>query len=287
MENIISILLFISIFLMVNAILYIYILKDQEIVKRMNYYLDIEDKYKLKKGNKEKSDGIKNALKNSNEYIRGIMKKGLPGKDQKKINQKLTAAGVTLKPEEFLMSKIFFSAICGFLFYIVFGFVFIAPVGMVLGFLLPEIWLKNKRTKRVQKFNDGLADMITTIIGSLKAGYSFMQALKTVAEESESPIKEEINTLLNELNYGISMEEALNNLKERMPSTDLELMIHSVLIQRQIGGNLSIILEVIVNTIRERKKLERQVRTLDCTRKTFRTYNCCTSGSYWISYSSL
>lgn len=262
MENIISILLFISIFLMVNAILYIYILKDQEIVKRMNYYLDIEDEYKLKKGNKVKSDGIKNILKNSNEYIRGIMKKRLPGKDQKKINQKLIAAGVTIKPEEFLMSKIFFSAICGFLFYILFGFVLIAPVGMFLGFLLPEIWLKNKSTKRVQMFNDGLADMITTIIGSLKAGYSFMQALKTVAEESESPIKEEINTLVNELNYGITMEESLNNLKERMPSTDLELLIHSVLIQRQIGGNLSIILEVIVNTIRERKKLERQVRTL-------------------------
>jgi tight adherence protein B len=262
MDNIISILLFISIFLMVNALLYIYMLKDKEIEKRMNYYLNIEERYKVRNEEKVKADNFKGFMKNSNEGIRGIIKKGVPGKDQKKIIQKLAAAGVTIKPEEFLMSKIFFAVFGGFLFYLVFSAAIIAPLGMILGYMLPETWLTNKKRRRVDKFNDELADMITTIIGSLKAGYSFSQALKTVAEESESPVKEEIQTMINELNYGITMEEALNNLKDRMPSADLELMIHSVLIQRQIGGNLSVILEVIVSTIRERKKLERQVRTL-------------------------
>lgn len=262
MENLISILLFISVFLMINALLFSYLLKNKEIEKRMNYYLNIEDKYKMSREKKVKSDNLKGFLRNSNENIREIMKKGLPGKDQKKIKQKLIAAGVVLKPEEFLMSKVFCAAICGFVFHLVFGFLITAPVGMIVGLFLPEIWIANRRRRRLEKFNDGLGDMITTIIGSLKAGYSFSQALKTVAEESESPIKEEIETLLNELNYGMTMEEALNNLKERMLSTDLELMIHSVLIQRQIGGNLSIILQVIVNTIRERKKLERQIITL-------------------------
>jgi tight adherence protein B len=262
MENIISILLFISTFLMVNALFFIYVLKDKEIEKRMNYYLNIEDIYKMKNEKKVKSDNFKGFLRNSNEGIRQIMKKGVPGKDQKKVVQKLTAAGLNLKPEEFLMSKFFFAVFAGFLFYIVFGVAIIAPAGMVLGFFVPEVWLSNKKRRRVEKFNDGLADMITTIIGSLKAGYSFSQALKTVSEESESPVKEEIKNLLNELNYGIAIEEAFDNLNDRMPSTDLELMIHSVMIQRQIGGNLSIILEVIVNTIRERKKLERQVKTL-------------------------
>lgn len=259
MVNIISILLFVSIFLMVNAILYIYMLKDKEMENRMNYFLDIEGRYKEKKA---KSDDLKGFMKNSNEGIRIMMKKGIPGKDQKKIKQRLVASGVTIKPEEFLMSKVFFSVFGGLLFYLVFGFAITVTVGMIVGFFMPEIWLTNKKRRRVDMFNDGLADMLTIIIGSLKTGYSFSQAMKTVSEESESPTKEEIQTLINELNYGISMEEALNNLKERMPSTDLELMIHSVLIQRQIGGNLSIILEVIINTIRERKKLERQVRTL-------------------------
>lgn len=264
MENIISILLFISIFLMVNALLYIYLLKDKEVMNRMNYYLDIESRYKNRRNsnNKEKINDFKGFLKNGNENLREILKRGIPGKDQKKIKQKLEAAGVQLKPEEFVMSKVFFAVFGGFLFYLVLGFAITAPAGMILGYLIPEYWMSAKKRKRIEKFNDGLADMITTIIGSLRAGYSFSQALKTVAEESESPVKEEIQTLMNEMNYGISMDEGLENLRIRMPSTDLELLIHSVLIQRQIGGNLSTILEVIVNTIRERKKLERQVRTL-------------------------
>jgi tight adherence protein B len=247
---------------MANALLFIYMLKDKEIEKRMNYYLNIEDRYKTRNEKKAKSDNFMGVLKNSNEGIRQILKKGVLGKDQKKIIQKLAAAGVKMKPEEFLMAKVFFAVFGGFLFYLVFGVAIIAPVGVVLGFFIPAVWISSQKRRRIEKFNDGLSDMITTRIGSLKAGYSFSQALKTVAEESETPIKEEIQTLLNELNYGINMEEALNNLKDRMPSTDLELLVHSVLIQRQIGGNLSIILEVIVSTIRERKKLERQVRTL-------------------------
>lgn len=113
----------------------------------------------------------------------------------------------------------------------------------------------------MQKFNDELPDMINTIIGSIKSGYSLPQAMKTVSEENEPPISDEIKVLLKELNYGISMEDALNNLYIRMPSMDLQIMIHAILIQRQVGGNLSSILEILTQTIRERKKVERQVRT--------------------------
>ena len=101
-----------------------------------------------------------------------------------------------------------------------------------------------------------------TIVGSLKAGYSFVQAMKTVAEECESPVKEEVIAFLKETSYGITMEDALNNLKLRMPSNDLDLMIQAILIQRQVGGNLSMILEVIVKTIKERNSIDRHVRSL-------------------------
>lgn len=160
------------------------------------------------------------------------------------------------------MARIFFAVVTGSVFYLVFKNIFFLIVGIILGFFIPKIWLNSKRKRRIQRFNDSLPDMLTTIVGSLKAGYSFSQALKTVAEESEPPMKDEIRTLINEMNYGISMEESFNNLKERMPSTDLELMIHSILIQRQIGGNLAQILGIIINTIRERNKLEKHVRTL-------------------------
>jgi tight adherence protein B len=131
-----------------------------------------------------------------------------------------------------------------------------------VGLLLPKIWVGAKRKSRVKVFNDALPDMITTIIGSLKAGFSFTQAMKTVSEESEPPVKDEVLIFLKEMSYGISMEEALNNLKTRMPSNDLDLMIQAILIQRQVGGNLSMILEVIVKTIRERNEIDRHLRSL-------------------------
>lgn len=262
MVNLVSIFLFIFIFMFITGVLYFFLLKNEEIKKRLNYYLDIENRYKKSKDDKIHQENFKDFFKNFNEFIRQILKKGIPGRDRERINQLMISAGATLKPEEYVMMRFFFAVVFGAICYVQFNNLFFLIAGLVVGYFLPKIWLNRKKKKRIEKFNAGLADMITTIIGSLKSGYSFSQAMKIVAEESESPIKDEIQTLLNELNYGITMEEALNNLKRRMPSMELELMIHATLIQRQIGGNLSNILEVIVDTIRQREKLQRHVRTL-------------------------
>ena len=122
--------------------------------------------------------------------------------------------------------------------------------------------LRKKEKERIDRFNEGLTDMITTIIGSLRAGFSFPQALKTVVDEAVPPIKDEMGSVLKEMQYGSSIEDSLNNLKERMPSDDLDLMIQAIVIQRQVGGNLATVLEKIVETIRDRTKIQRQIRTL-------------------------
>jgi tight adherence protein B len=134
--------------------------------------------------------------------------------------------------------------------------------GVIAGYSLPRWWISRKQRMRMVEFNDGLLDMLTTIIGSLRAGFSFMQALRTVVDESEGPIREESEIVLKEMQYGTSMEDALNEWKERMPSEDLDLMIQAILIQRQIGGNLAVVLETIVQTIRDRLRIQRQVTTL-------------------------
>ena len=262
MDNIVSIFFFLAIFMFITGLLYNFLLRNKDIQNRFNYYLDIEKKHKINKEEKKSSESLKEVLKNSNEIIRTFLKKVISGGDQKKLNQLIISAGIKIKPEEYVMYRFFTAALMGGIFYLLFNNLILLIVGLIIGFILPRIWINGKVKRKVLKFNDGLADMITTIIGALKSGYSFSQAMKTVAEESETPIKEEIETLIHELNYGITMEEALNNLYSRMPSVDLELMIQATLIQRQIGGNLSTILEIIVETIRERKKLERHVRTL-------------------------
>lgn len=191
-----------------------------------------------------------------------IQKKVLTKEKNTRLETKLAQAGLPLKPEEYILFQWILTAFIGGLFYLILEqFVFIL-VGGIIGFLLPKWYLRKKQRERVSKFNDGLADMITTIVGSLRAGFSFPQALKSVVEEASSPIRDEMESVLKEMQYGKNIEDALNDLKERMPSEDLDLMIQAILIQRQVGGNLATVLDKIVETIRDRTKIHRQISTL-------------------------
>lgn len=258
MKDLLSIFYFLFAFLLTTGGFYYFVLADRRIEKRLHYYLDINKKYKSMKKKKQRTPRASGSLKSLNEFIKGK----LTDEDQEKIEQILKSAGLTMGAEEYIMMRLFLMFIVGGIAYFIFGNILILIPGGIIGYISPRIWLDKKRKRRIQSFNEGLPDMITTIIGSLRSGYSFSQAMKTVSEECESPVKEEITILLKEMSYGIAMEEALNSLNERMPSNDLELMIQAILIQRQVGGNLSNVLEIIVKTIRERNNLERQVQAL-------------------------
>lgn len=258
MRELILILFFTFCFLLVIGILYYFVLLDRKVEKRINYYLEIDKKYKKLKKKREKTDEDYNLIKSINESIR----EKLSSSNLEKTEQILASAGANLNPEEYIMLKWFLAAVIGGILYFLTDNLLSLILGGILGYVSPKLWLNRKRVKRIEKFNDGLPDMITTTIGSLRSGYSFSQALKTVSEECESPIKEEVEFLLKEMSYGVTMEEALNNLSTRMPSSDLDIMIQAILIQRQVGGNLAGVLEIIVKTIRERNRIQRQVKTL-------------------------
>ncbi len=256
MRDMLVLFYFIFMFLLTLGVVYYFVVRDQRVQRRINYYLDINRKYKSLKKKKPKEKISK--IKNISEFIRGK----LSDTKQERIEQLLRSAGAELNPEQYVLLRCFFAIILAGIIYLITGSVIAAVPGGIAGYASPKLWLKSKTKKRIQKFNESLPDMISTIIGSLRAGYSFPQALKTVSEECESPVKEEITLLLKEMSYGVTVEEALNNLNKRMPSNDLEIMIQAILIQRLVGGNLSTVLETIVKTIRERNTLERQVQTL-------------------------
>jgi tight adherence protein B len=137
--------------------------------------------------------------------------------------------------------------------------------GLGLGFvffLLPGIFLERAIIKRRKKFQNQLIDYLVLIKGAISAGNSLVQALDLANKEMPAPISEEFSQVLREMNLGILLEEAMNNLTERMQGDDLKIIATAIIINSQLGGNLSTILEATIDTIRERVRLFSEVRTL-------------------------
>lgn len=148
---------------------------------------------------------------------------------------------------------------------------FALPVGghLILGIVLllagwygPQIYLTRRRNKRLETFNNQLADMLGMMSGALRSGYSMLQAMELAAREGPDPAGPEFERVVREIGLGLSPEEALNNLVTRMESEELVLMVTALNVQREVGGNLVEVLETIANTIRERTKLLGEVKVL-------------------------
>ena len=112
------------------------------------------------------------------------------------------------------------------------------------------------------KFNDQLSDMLNLTVNGLRAGYSTMQAMEAISKEMPSPISDEFRRVVQEMQLGIAMERALDNLLRRIPSPDLDLVVTALNVQREVGGNLAEILDTISHTIRERVRIKGEIRVL-------------------------
>jgi tight adherence protein B len=236
------------------AVFQMIFLKEKRLEQRMKKYLAVSEKVVNRKQ--------LNMLGQIQLAKKKVRTHFLTKEKNTKLEIALARSGLPLKPEEYVMFQWILVIVCGGLFVALTGNWFTIVIGSTLGFLFPKWYVRKKERDRVAKFNEELPDMITTIIGSLRAGFSFPQALKTVIEEAASPIKDEMDSVLKEMQYGRSLEASFNDLKERMPSEDLDLMIQAILIQRQVGGNLASVLDKIVETIRDRTKIHRQIQTL-------------------------
>ena len=137
-----------------------------------------------------------------------------------------------------------------------------ALIGALLGAFAPRFYVKRQQTQRLQKFNDQLSDMLNLMVNGLRAGYSTMQAMEAISKELPSPINDEFRRVVQEMQIGIPMETALENSLRRIPSPDLDFVVTAINVQREVGGNLSEILDNISFTIRERVRIKGEVRVL-------------------------
>src|SRR5262249_3772468 len=139
---------------------------------------------------------------------------------------------------------------------------YFAPIAGLVMFLIPWVWLLNKRRARLKVFAGQLSDALELVARALRAGHSLAAGMHVVSEEMPSPIAEEFGRVYEEQNLGIPVEDALKNMCERVPNLDLRFFVTSVLIQRQTGGDLAEILDKIGYVIRERYRILGQVKAL-------------------------
>ena len=176
------------------------------------------------------------------------------------LQKMLSQAGMQIRAGNFLG----ISALCGVAATIVaYGLSKRAEVGWVallIGFVLPYSYAAMRRNKRFEKFEELFPEAIDTLARAVRAGHAFTTALEMITAEVAEPVAGEFRQLYEEQKFGMPVRDALMNLTERMPLVDVKFFVTAVMLQRETGGNLAEILDNLSYVIRERFKIQRQVR---------------------------
>ena len=256
MEYLLLTLAFMSIFLFVIGIYNMVFSSRIQTLNRMNKIATMIDStdtdYDLKPTVREKGKGLVGVigrLAPKNSYL-------------DKIRAKLLKAYIKMKPEEFVAVSITVAIALGGLMYLLVNHYAMMLMGLLIGLKLPDIFVNSIKKKRGRKLNSQLPQALTIISNGLRAGFSFNQAMGVASNEMETPISDEFAKVLRDNSLGKPLDEALENLSNRTDDEDLDMFITALLIQRQVGGNLSEVLDTISDTIRERVRLRGEVRTL-------------------------
>ena len=197
------------------------------------------------------------------------LSKVIEGQDMAtRLSTELARADLKMRPAEFLVfwiaSPFVFAGASYLLGFVLSGFQ--SPITLVLAFgigaYFPRFYLKRRQGQRLKAFSEQLPDTITLLANSLRAGSSFLQGIEMVTREARPPISEEFERVVREMALGVALQPALNNLARRVASEDLELMVTAINIQSQVGGNLATVLDAIAYTIRERVRIQGEIKTL-------------------------
>ena len=178
------------------------------------------------------------------------------------LQTQLARADLKLTVGEFLALQLMAAIAGGVLGYLVFSTIILAVLFVVLGWFVPRWYVSIRQGQRLKAFNNQLGDALNLMVNGLRSGYSVMQAMEAVAKEMPPPIAVEYARVVQENQLGISLEQALANMLRRINSDDLDLVVTAINVQREVGGNLAEILDVISFTIRERVRIKGEINTL-------------------------
>ncbi len=179
-----------------------------------------------------------------------------------RLDAKLEQAGLPMKAGEYVALTALCAVVGGiFAAFLLANIMFVLMIAVVAS-LIPYAWLVRARSQRQKKMAEQLADVLSILASSLRAGHSFLQALDQVANEIREPSAAEFHRVVSEIRLGRSVDDAMVDMADRIGSEDMRWAVMAVNIQRQVGGNLAEVLDIVANTVRERAYIHRQVKVL-------------------------
>jgi tight adherence protein B len=178
------------------------------------------------------------------------------------MQTKLERADLPLRTVEFF----YLTTGCGFLFMVFAALTGRSSLGILIalgvGAVIPYVWVTFKARRRMFAFEEQLPDLLVTLAASLKAGHSFKQGIQTIVDEGQEPASKELSRVITDTRLGRPMDDALADTAERIGSKNFSFAITAVTIQRQVGGSLANLFDMVADTVRQRQQFARKIRGL-------------------------
>ena len=257
-KPVIFVLVFVSVTLLIYLISTIMMRNRKDLKSRIDSYANSATGKNLEAG----LDG-KGKKRSTLARLSGLISKISSGRRFGELfDQKLKRAGMSLKGTEFIFIHITLVIVSTLVTFLLTKNISLVLIIVMVVIFLPFLFINFKTGQRLKKFNEQLPDTLQLVEGALKAGYSLNQSLAMVIEETKPPISEEFKITLSEIRIGLPEKEALENMAGRINSELFSWVVKAINIQREVGGNLAEIMDIIASTIRERDRVLRQIGAL-------------------------
>jgi tight adherence protein B len=178
----------------------------------------------------------------------------------KGLTRLIEQSGVQITPSGLMLVTLISAAVVGFVTAVFVTRPYAAPLAACIGALLPIGFIMNRRTRRLNRFEEQFPEALDLLSRAVRAGHAFQTAMGMVADELSEPVGPEFKKAFDRQNFGLPLRDALNEMAERIGNLDVRFFVTAVLIQRETGGNLAEILDNLAYVVRERFKIRRQVR---------------------------
>jgi tight adherence protein B len=223
----------------------------------------VEQRLQTFAGTTELEAADKKVSKRRSTPVADSLNRALEGrKVSENLSTQLARADLKVTVGEFLLLQVLVALGAAVGGYFLFNTIILAILAAVIGWFAPRWFVTWRQGQRLRAFSDQLGDALNLMVNGLRSGYSVLQAMESVSREMPPPISSEFSRVVQEVQIGLPLDQALSNMLRRIKSDDLDLVITAVNVQREVGGNLAEILDVISFTIRERVRIKGEIRTL-------------------------